>query len=46
MLVDYFGQEKINLGLDYKWLTLDQIKTLIQENAMVNPHLRTLVSFI
>ena len=46
MLVDYYGHDKINCGLDYKWLTLGQIKTLIQENAMVNPHLRTLVSFI
>ena len=46
MLVDYYGHDKINFGLDYKWLTLAQIKILIQENAMINPHLRTLVSFI
>ena len=31
---------------DYIWLTLKQIKELILENAMINPHLRTLVSFI
>ena len=46
ILVDYIGKDKIEIGFDYKWLTLSQIKELIQENAMVNPHLRTLVSFI
>lgn len=31
---------------EYKWITLWQIKTLINENAWINPHLRSLVSYI
>ena len=46
IMVDYYGKERIRVGTDFRWLTLGQIKLLIQENAMVNPHLRTLVSFI
>ena len=37
---------KLSLSSDYKWVTLRQIKELILQNAMINPHLRTLVSFI
>ena len=37
---------KIDLGDDYIWVTLRQIKELIWENAIINPHLRTLVSYI
>ena len=46
VLVEYVGKKKMNITSDYKWLSLNQIKELILENAMVNPHLRTLVSFI
>ena len=46
IVVDYQSNKKIEFGNDYKWATLKQIKELILENAMVNPHLRTLVSFI
>ena len=31
---------------DFKWITLTQIKQLILENAIINPHLRSLVSFL
>tara|TARA_S200000501_G_C20767702_1_gene719067 strand:+ start:218 stop:925 length:708 start_codon:yes stop_codon:yes gene_type:complete len=46
ILVEHTDKRKIIISSDYKWLTLKQIKELILENAMVNPHLRTLVSFI
>ena len=46
ILVDHQGKSNIELDFDYNWLTLKQIKTLIMENAIINPHLRTLVSFI
>ena len=46
MLVEHIGKNKINISSDYKWLSLNQIKELILENAIINPHLRTLVSFI
>jgi len=46
MLVNHKAKEKINIDEDFKWLTLRQIKELIFEDAMVNPHLRGLVSFI
>ncbi len=46
VLVEHIGKEKISISSDYKWITLNQIKELILENAMINPHLRTLVSFI
>ena len=46
IVVDHQGNEDIEFENDYKWATLKQIKDLILENAMINPHLRTLVSFI
>lgn len=46
ILADHQGKDDIEFDLDYKWLTLKQIKTLILENAIINPHLRTLVSYI
>ena len=46
IVVEYFGKDNFMIGPDYKWLTLEQIKELILENAIINPHLRTLVSFI
>ena len=46
ILVEYIGKDIIKISPDYKWVTLKQIKELILENAIINPHLRTLVSFI
>tara|TARA_B100001287_G_C22546998_1_gene464928 strand:+ start:150 stop:857 length:708 start_codon:yes stop_codon:yes gene_type:complete len=46
IVIDHQSSKDIEFGNDYKWVTLKQIKELILENAMVNPHLRTLVSFI
>ena len=46
ILVEYKSAKKIDIGSDFRWVTLSQIKELILENAIVNPHLRTLVSFI
>ena len=46
IMVEYKSAKKIDIGSDFRWVTLSQIKELILENAIVNPHLRTLVSFI
>ena len=46
IMVEYNSNKKIDIGSDFKWVTLSQIKELILENAIINPHLRTLVSFI
>lgn len=46
VVLEYVGKEDIAVESDYIWITLRQIKELILENAMINPHLRTLVSFI
>ena len=46
ILVEHLGKDRISHSSDYKWVSLSQIKELILENAMINPHLRTLVSFI
>lgn len=46
ILVEHVGKDNIIISPDYKWVTLRQIKELILENAIINPHLRTLVSFI
>ena len=46
IILEYTGKKEISIESDYRWLTLKQIKGLILENAMINPHLRTLVSFI
>ena len=46
VMLEYKSNKKIELGSDFKWVTLSQIKELVLENAIVNPHLRTLVSFI
>ena len=46
ILVEHVGKSEVRIGSDFKWITLKQIKELILENAIVNPHLRTLVSFI
>ena len=46
IMVEYRSNKEIEIGSDFKWVTLSQIKELILENAVINPHLRTLVSFI
>ena len=46
ILLNHNSHEVIKIESDFKWVTLQQIKQLILENAMVNPHLRGLVSFI
>ena len=46
IMVEYKSAKKLDIGSDFRWVTLNQIKELILENAIVNPHLRTLVSFI
>ena len=46
ILIDHKSNTKIPLYDDFKWITLKQIKQLILQNAMVNPHLRGLVSFV
>ena len=46
ILAEHVGKNNIKISSDYKWISLNQIKELILENAMINPHLRTLVSFI
>ena len=45
-MLEHSGNDKIVIDTNFKWLTLKQIKELILENAIINPHLRTLVSFI
>ena len=46
MLINHQSNKKIVIDEDYIWVTLRQIKELILENAIVNPHLRSLVSFL
>jgi len=46
ILINHNSKESIKIDSDFRWVTLKQIKQLILENAMVNPHLRGLVSFI
>ena len=46
VLINHNSKESILIDSDFMWVTLKQIKQLILENAMVNPHLRGLVSFI
>ena len=46
IVIEHLGNDKLDIETDFKWITLKQIKELILENAMINPHLRTLVSFI
>ena len=46
ILLNHNSSKAIKIDSDFKWVTLKQIKELIFENAMVNPHLRGLVSFI
>ncbi len=46
IMLEHSGNDKIVIDTNFKWLTLKQIKELILENAIINPHLRTLVSFI
>jgi len=46
IVLEHLGNDNLDIDIDFKWITLKQIKELILENAMINPHLRTLVSFI
>ncbi len=46
ILINHQSNDKIIIDEDYTWVTLKQIKELILENAIVNPHLRSLVSFL
>ena len=43
IVIEHLGNDKLDIETDFKWITLKQIKDLILENAMINPHLRTLV---
>ena len=46
MIVEHQGKQIKKIPDNYQWATLYQIKKLILENAIINPHLRSLVSFI
>ena len=46
MLINNLSNERMKIEEDFKWITLVQIKQLILENAIINPHLRSLVSFL
>ena len=46
MLINNLSNERMKIEEDFKWITLIQIKQLILENAIINPHLRSLVSFL
>ena len=46
ILSEHQEKKSIDITDDFKWVSLKQIKELILEKAMINPHLRTLVSFI
>ena len=46
ILINHKSRETIKIDSDFMWVTLKQIKQLILQNAMINPHLRGLVSFI
>jgi len=46
ILINNLSDEKMKITDDFKWITLIQIKQLILENAIINPHLRSLVSFL
>ena len=46
VLLEHQEKKSIDITEDFKWVSLKQIKELILEKAMINPHLRTLVSFI
>ena len=46
MIVNYSGNKFDTPNDDFIWMTLKQIKGFIKKNAWVNPHLRSLVSYI
>ena len=46
MLINNTSTAELEIGDDFIWVTLMQIKELILENALINPHLRGMVSFI
>ena len=46
MLINNTSTAELEIGDDFIWVTLKQIKELILENALINPHLRGMVSFI
>ena len=46
ILINHKSRETIKIDSDFMWVTLKQSKQLILQNAMINPHLRGLVSFI
>ena len=46
IIINNLSKNELEIENDFKWITLKQIKQLILENALINPHLRGLVSFI
>ena len=46
IIINNLSKNELEIENDFKWITLNQIKQLILENALINPHLRGLVSFI
>lgn len=46
MLVEADENEKIEIPHDYIWLTMYQIKQLLKNDNLVNPHVRSIISLL
>ena len=44
MIVEIKNDHEVEKGVNFKWISLFQIKSLIKEKTCINPHLRSLVS--
>jgi oxidase EvaA len=46
MLVEVDENKKIEIPEDYIWLTMYQIKQLLKHDNLVNPHVRSIISYL
>lgn len=46
MLVEISEDENINIPEDYVWLTMYQIKQLLKHDNLINPHVRSIISYL
>ena len=46
MLVEISEDEDINIPEDYIWLTMYQIKQLLKHDNLINPHVRSIISYL
>ena len=46
MIVEISESHELEIEINFRWVTLYQIKELIKKRTCINPHLRSLISHL